>query len=189
VLDFVDPQRAGRWPGHLRRQAWFDEAGGAPPLDHGRRIEQLPRGSTASKHDSDTSRRWRAVGATDRAGTLMVTDNATSVTGGKPGEVGVPVHCGSASIDKERPKQTSRKVARRGLSYDVERAALLGSPLSILYSVELAQIVRLKLEQFREFWDAILQFIEVQVQYARKEYRLLVRKIGFARLACAPTLH
>jgi hypothetical protein len=27
VLDFVDPRRAGRWPGHLRRLAWFDEAG------------------------------------------------------------------------------------------------------------------------------------------------------------------
>jgi hypothetical protein len=26
----------------------------------------------------------------------------------QPGEVGVPVHC--ASIDKERPKQTSRKL-------------------------------------------------------------------------------
>jgi hypothetical protein len=28
MLDFVNPQRAGRWPRHLRRQAWFDEAGG-----------------------------------------------------------------------------------------------------------------------------------------------------------------
>ncbi|SIO47391.1 Integrase core domain-containing protein [Bradyrhizobium erythrophlei] len=41
VLDFVDPERAGRWPRHLRRQARFDESGGTPPLvDHGRRIEQ-----------------------------------------------------------------------------------------------------------------------------------------------------
>ena len=37
VLDFVDPEPAGRWPGHLRRLAWFDEAGGTP-RDRGRRI-------------------------------------------------------------------------------------------------------------------------------------------------------
>jgi hypothetical protein len=30
VLDFVNPERAGRWPRHLRRLAWFDEAGGTP---------------------------------------------------------------------------------------------------------------------------------------------------------------
>ena len=30
VLDLVDPERAGRWPGHLRWQARFDEAGGTP---------------------------------------------------------------------------------------------------------------------------------------------------------------
>ena len=36
VLDLMDPQRAGRWPGHLRRLARFDEAGETPPLrDHG----------------------------------------------------------------------------------------------------------------------------------------------------------
>src|SRR5205814_879248 len=35
MLDFVDPQRAGRWPGHLRRLVRFDEAGGPPRLqDH-----------------------------------------------------------------------------------------------------------------------------------------------------------
>jgi hypothetical protein len=28
MLDFVNPQRAGRWPGHLRRLARLDEAGG-----------------------------------------------------------------------------------------------------------------------------------------------------------------
>src|SRR5258705_2106410 len=28
VLEFVNPQRAGRWPLRLRRQAWFDKAGG-----------------------------------------------------------------------------------------------------------------------------------------------------------------
>jgi hypothetical protein len=28
VFDLVDPERAGRWPLHLRRQARFDEAGG-----------------------------------------------------------------------------------------------------------------------------------------------------------------
>jgi hypothetical protein len=38
VLDFVDPQRAGRWPGHPRRLAGCDEAEGKPPLNHGRRI-------------------------------------------------------------------------------------------------------------------------------------------------------
>jgi hypothetical protein len=37
VLDFVDPQWAGRWPCHLRRLARFDEAGGTPQ-GHGRRI-------------------------------------------------------------------------------------------------------------------------------------------------------
>jgi hypothetical protein len=40
----MNPQRAGRWPGHPRRLARFDEAGGTPPLlDHGRRIGQQPR--------------------------------------------------------------------------------------------------------------------------------------------------
>jgi hypothetical protein len=34
----VDPQRAGRWPGHPRRLAGCDEAEGKPPLNHGRRI-------------------------------------------------------------------------------------------------------------------------------------------------------
>ena len=34
MFDFVDPQRAGR-PHRLRRQTWFDEAGGTPH-DHGR---------------------------------------------------------------------------------------------------------------------------------------------------------
>ena len=34
VLDFVNPQRAGRRSGHLRRQARFDEAGGMAH-DHG----------------------------------------------------------------------------------------------------------------------------------------------------------
>jgi len=28
MLDFVDPQRAGRWPRHPRRLAGCDEAGG-----------------------------------------------------------------------------------------------------------------------------------------------------------------
>jgi hypothetical protein len=47
MLDFVDPQRAGRWPRRLRRLARFDEAGGTPPLrDHGRRITQWPGGTT-----------------------------------------------------------------------------------------------------------------------------------------------
>ena len=46
MLDFVNPERAGRWPGRLRRLARFDEAGGTLQ-DHGRRIEQWPRGSTA----------------------------------------------------------------------------------------------------------------------------------------------
>jgi hypothetical protein len=49
VLDFVDPQRAGRWRGHLRRLARFDEAGGTPTLDHAQRIEHRRGGSTASK--------------------------------------------------------------------------------------------------------------------------------------------
>jgi hypothetical protein len=31
VLDFVNPHWAGRRPGHPRRLARFDEAGGAPP--------------------------------------------------------------------------------------------------------------------------------------------------------------
>jgi hypothetical protein len=35
VLDFVDPERAGRWPRHHRRLARFDEAG---RQDHGRRM-------------------------------------------------------------------------------------------------------------------------------------------------------
>ena len=39
MFDFVNPERAGRWPGHLRWQAWFDEAG-ETPHDHGRRIGQ-----------------------------------------------------------------------------------------------------------------------------------------------------
>ena len=30
MFDLVNPERAGRWPGHLRRQAGFDEAGGTP---------------------------------------------------------------------------------------------------------------------------------------------------------------
>ena len=34
MLDLMNPQRAGRWPRHLRRLARFDEAGGTPPLDH-----------------------------------------------------------------------------------------------------------------------------------------------------------
>ena len=39
VLDFMNPQRAGRWPRHLRRQAWLDEAGGTPH-GHSRRLGQ-----------------------------------------------------------------------------------------------------------------------------------------------------
>ena len=35
VLDFVDPERAGRRSGHLRRQAWFDEAGGMAHIMRG----------------------------------------------------------------------------------------------------------------------------------------------------------
>jgi hypothetical protein len=34
MFELVDPERAGRWPGHLRRLARFDDAGGTP-LDHG----------------------------------------------------------------------------------------------------------------------------------------------------------
>ena len=32
MLDLVNPERAGRWSGRLRRQARFDEAGGAARL-------------------------------------------------------------------------------------------------------------------------------------------------------------
>jgi hypothetical protein len=32
MLDLVDPERVGRWPRHLRRQARFDEAG--EPMQH-----------------------------------------------------------------------------------------------------------------------------------------------------------
>jgi hypothetical protein len=42
VLDFVDPQGAGRWPRHLRRLARFDEAGGTPH-GHGWRITAVQR--------------------------------------------------------------------------------------------------------------------------------------------------
>ena len=42
VLDLVNPERAGRWPRHLRRLARFDEAGWTAH-DHGRRIEQRAR--------------------------------------------------------------------------------------------------------------------------------------------------
>jgi hypothetical protein len=49
VFDFVNPQRAGRWPRHLRQQARFDEAG-RTAHDHDRRIEQWPGCSTAPKH-------------------------------------------------------------------------------------------------------------------------------------------
>ena len=43
VLDFVNPQRTGGWPHHLRRLARFDEAGGTAH-DHGRRaiVVMLP---------------------------------------------------------------------------------------------------------------------------------------------------
>jgi hypothetical protein len=41
MLDFVDPQRAGGWPRHLRRLARFDEAGRTPPLDHGEKDSGL----------------------------------------------------------------------------------------------------------------------------------------------------
>jgi hypothetical protein len=34
MLDFVNPQRAGRWPGDFGRLAGFDEAGGTPPHGH-----------------------------------------------------------------------------------------------------------------------------------------------------------
>jgi hypothetical protein len=30
MLDFMNPVRAGWWPGHLRRLAWLDEARGTP---------------------------------------------------------------------------------------------------------------------------------------------------------------
>ena len=44
VFNFVAPERAGRWPRRLRRQARCDEAGGTPPLqDHGRRISPRRR--------------------------------------------------------------------------------------------------------------------------------------------------
>jgi hypothetical protein len=47
MLDFVNPQWAGRWPRHLRRLARFDEAGGTPPLqDHDRRIGWRAREAT-----------------------------------------------------------------------------------------------------------------------------------------------
>ena len=39
VLDFMNPQRAGRWLLRLRRQAWFDEAEGMPH-SHSRRLGQ-----------------------------------------------------------------------------------------------------------------------------------------------------
>ena len=41
--------RAGRRSFHLRRQARFDEAGGTPPLDHGRRIDHRSDGSIAHR--------------------------------------------------------------------------------------------------------------------------------------------
>jgi hypothetical protein len=34
MLDFVDPRCPGGWPGHLRRLARFDEAGGVAALNH-----------------------------------------------------------------------------------------------------------------------------------------------------------
>ena len=39
MLDFVDPPSEGEGAAsrRFRRQAWFDEAGGTPSLDHGRR--------------------------------------------------------------------------------------------------------------------------------------------------------
>jgi hypothetical protein len=44
MLDFVNPERAGRWPGHLRRLTWLNEAGGTPPLrDHGLRFGRCGR--------------------------------------------------------------------------------------------------------------------------------------------------
>ena len=46
MLDLVDPQRAGGWPVCFGGLAGVDEASGAEQ-DHGRRIEQWPRGSTA----------------------------------------------------------------------------------------------------------------------------------------------
>ena len=50
MLNFVNPQWAGRRPGHLRRQARFEEAGGASTLrNHGRRIEQRPWFTRASE--------------------------------------------------------------------------------------------------------------------------------------------
>jgi hypothetical protein len=49
MLDFVDPQRAGRRSSHLRRLARFDEAGGTPPLDHDRRIGQRATGAIREK--------------------------------------------------------------------------------------------------------------------------------------------
>ena len=33
MLDFVNPEQAGRWPGRPRRQAQLDEAGGTPDHD------------------------------------------------------------------------------------------------------------------------------------------------------------
>ena len=46
MLDFVNPERVGGRPVCLGELAGFDETGGAAQ-DHGRRIEQWPRGSTA----------------------------------------------------------------------------------------------------------------------------------------------
>jgi len=46
VLDFVNPERAGRRLHRLQRQARFNEAGGTLH-DHGRRIGQRATGSTA----------------------------------------------------------------------------------------------------------------------------------------------
>lgn len=49
VLDLVKPVSPGRRPGHLRRQARFNEAGWAPPLDHDGRIGQRATGSIFEK--------------------------------------------------------------------------------------------------------------------------------------------
>ena len=81
MLDFVDPERARRRSGRLRRQAWFDEAGGTLQ-DHARRIGQWPGGSTAPNMVASGPRCWRC-GRGSRSGCRSATpvaDRSPSVT-------------------------------------------------------------------------------------------------------------
>ena len=88
VLDFVNPQRAGRRPGRLRRQARFDEAGGRRPWPEDRAASHrfnrasktVPAYRPSSCHGivgSDGTRRCMTPGRSCAAATLAATNGGS----------------------------------------------------------------------------------------------------------------